>query len=67
MRKEQYDTALTEPFRYEHLVSHTERNRSEILGILSAEEMNVSITTWAPLKKSPNYRKEDEVRDRNCY
>lgn len=28
-----------------------------MLGILSAEEMNVSITTCAPLKKSPNYTK----------
>ena len=33
-----------------------------MLGILSAEEMNVSITTCAPLKKSPNYM-EGKVRN----
>ena len=31
---------------------------SQILGLLSAEEMNVSIITCAPLKKSPNCKRE---------
>jgi len=35
------------------------------MGLLSEEEMNVSITTCAPLKKSPNYAKGEKVRDRD--
>lgn len=56
--KEQYNAALTEPFRYETCMRRSELKVLRVMNSLSEDEMKVSITTCAPLKKSPNYANE---------